>query len=547
MNPVGTATHNRKSDSVNAQPDCAGAEPSALPAGRCNGRRLLRLIAAHMGWAAATLLAWCGVFRWAIVIASAILWVPVLTQAIRGQWRTGMGLIIGCTIPAVAAPYLWHFVGYPYGYLAYAAACALVGLQVAITAELYATLAHRRVLLLTLGPASATVLEHGRAYFFAWPTLLTATPSVGVPAGQLASIVGPLGLTWISYALQTILALALTDRRRRWTLLALWCAAHGVLNLAGAALRPEPGQKSFPLPTGVLLVQPGIRTNTESSNAVPRISAAEAAARITAAALERYESPLVVWPETTLGTAYVQSRPDGGLELLDTGGLFSVEPYGRMLARRENTYFIAGLFLNYRDARLTNGAVCIAPDGSLQWYEKRTLVWFLETMPADFLWIVHRLRIDTGGFRWLTPGSWRPPFRCDLDGRTVVLQPAICLEKYVYWGWPDPDESTINAFVHIGNESYFAAHSYLLIEHRWAMRLRAIESRRWQFSAQTYRGSCVVDPSGRILAQLPPGPGWLFVSQSGVETRHFSLAELEALPEPDVHDEGVNRERNRTR
>ncbi len=470
--------------------------------------------------------AWVVTYRFGITVGALFCWVPLFGFALLGRWGLGWGTVVGATTAMLAAPYLCSVADSTAGYCAAFGACLLFGIQLGIVAEVYSLLSRWPAVLLCVGPLVVVSLEHGRAWVFAWPTLASHSPLSALPMGQLLSILGPLGLAWLNVFQQTALSLWLTRRASRRAYIAAWVSLLVASNLLGLAWQHS-GSRSAPAVSGVLLVQPGVPAVPIAG--VPALGRDETAAALTLAALQEHRPNIVVWPETTLGTAYVKETSDGSLRLLEMPGNLDLENTVLPIARRWDTYFIIGLLLHYPNGRRTNGAVCVGPDGSFQWYEKRTLVWFLETAPAELLELGRLLGLWHTPPPVLMPGSPRPAMICSIDGRKMRFRVAICLEKYVYWGAHATPGSNIAAVIHIGDESRFAASPGLLVEHRWALRSRGIQARRWQLSAQAYRGSAVVDPSGQIVAQLPAGPGWIYVGRDGVSTVQLSYAELREL------------------
>ncbi len=492
----------------------------------------LRALAGHLVWALLVVGAWTGTYRLGLAAGATLLWVPLFYRAVTRRWRLGWATLIGTLAAAAAAPYLFALSDFPHGKLAAFGACLVFGIEIGLIAECYALLSPNPLALLTIGPVVAVLVEHLRACAFSWPTLLSHAPLSVFPTGRLLAMIGPLGVAWINFLHQTVLAAALAYRSRRRFYWGAWLAMTLGLLLGGTALRPA--TTASPPVDGVLIIQPGTPFRPLPGNPTRPLPTGDAAARLTLAALQRHRPSLIVWPETSLAPAYVEEDSRGRLRLLESTGTFGIRPFGERIAAQTGAHFIAGLLLHYPNGDMTNGAVCISPDGQIQWYEKGTLVWFVETLPPELGAAGQWLRLWQRPPGYLRPGRHRRVFACLIGTRRVNLQAAICLEKYVYWGWTAQDPPTNAAMVHVGNESYFATAPSLLFEHRWAMRSRALQTGYWQFSAQTYRGSCVVAPSGRILTQLPPGPGWIFVSRSSVSTHPVSYSDLWKLPRPEL-------------
>ena len=480
---------------------------------------------------------WALAYRFGYPLAGIAVWVAPLSQALSGRWGLGWGSLVGTAAAAASAPYLFSLTDERYGSIPAAGACVLFGVQVGIVLKYYNWASRFTFLLLTTAPAWAVAVEHARARLFAWPTLLSSTPLSALPAGALVGLMGPLGMAWLNLFQQTLLAAALSDRRRRNLWLAGWATMLCLSSVAGICARQLPG-KQIPQQLRVLVVQPGTLSKPTLAGHLPDVAAAEAAARLTLDALTTARPKLIIWPETTLGAAYVEPNGRGTIGLIGTAHKCDIRFAKAILQQGPGAYMLAGLYLHYMDGHRTNGAVLIGPDGSLQWYEKRTLVWFVESLPRPLAAVAVALGLNPEQFSPLVPGRAGRNITCRVGGQQLRLRIAICLEKYVYWDWAEP----VDVVLHLGNESYFADAPSLLVEHRWALQARALQTRCWQFSAQTLRGSAVVDPQGHIHAQLPAGPGWLYFDNGRITTRQFSYAELAKLPSWKPEPQGQLRE-----
>jgi apolipoprotein N-acyltransferase len=149
--------------------------------------------------------------------------------------------------------------------------------------------------------------------------------------------------------------------------------------------------------------------------------------------------------------------------------------------------------------RRFNSAVLAARDGSVRGiYDKRELLMFGEYLPAEpkFPWL-RRLLPHAGAF-----SAGNSPRPLSLNGWGIAT--LICYEDIL----DDLVRDTVNAgdtdlLVDISSDAWFRR-SEVPALHLALARLRSIEHRRFLVHATTTGVSAVVDPTGRIVALLPP-------------------------------------------
>ncbi len=151
------------------------------------------------------------------------------------------------------------------------------------------------------------------------------------------------------------------------------------------------------------------------------------------------------------------------------------------------------------DRGLYNSAILIKPDGSFGGvYHKRVLVPFGEYVPIPILrrWI--GILDELGN---LTPGATRQPlFQTPLG--TVGV--AVCYEMVFPRLVRQDAARGARVIVNITNDGWYKD-TWGPYQHFMASRFRAIENRVYVLRAANTGISGIVDPWGRILAEMPLG------------------------------------------
>lgn len=148
---------------------------------------------------------------------------------------------------------------------------------------------------------------------------------------------------------------------------------------------------------------------------------------------------------------------------------------------------------------------------SLQVYEKQSLMPLREYTPG---WMKFGL-VRTGLMprlksNELTPGmEYRTLTFLDSQGIERRLAVAICYESWLPWLPHYYATESVDAIVHLIYDGDFANYPIYTERMLGAIQLRAIETRTWQLVCSSWAGTAVIDPSGRIVKQLPPQPGVL--------------------------------------
>jgi apolipoprotein N-acyltransferase len=289
---------------------------------------------------------------------------------------------------------------------------------------------------------------------------------------QLASIIGPLGLTVL-----LILPLALiagADRTARYSGIALLILLLGMNHLL---IPPDLGKPTGPL---VRIVQPNF---DQSQKWNPDL----ANAQFTELAELSVREPLAdftVWPETAFPWLYEDN-----------------DPLWQVMAQRLDAPLLTGVVRVEGKQGWNSVALIPALDPTRIVYDKHHLVPFGEYIP--FPWLLERIglrRMTVGeGYGYLAgPG----PTVVDLPvlGPTLIL---ICYEAVFPQDLATPGKRPA-LILHLTNDAWFGTFSGPY-QHLDQVRLRAIELGLPVVRAANTGISAVIDPYGRVLDSLPLG------------------------------------------
>ena len=121
-------------------------------------------------------------------------------------------------------------------------------------------------------------------------------------------------------------------------------------------------------------------------------------------------------------------------------------------------------------------------------------------------WVLPALRLNAS----FTPGNQfrRLSFR-DRQHQEQVIAVSICYESFLPWLPQYRQSRPAQAIIHLVYDGASADHPGLLQRQILACRYRAIETRKWNLVCSTWSGSAVIDPTGKVVAQLPATSGVL--------------------------------------
>ncbi|MBM4244326.1 MAG: apolipoprotein N-acyltransferase [Deltaproteobacteria bacterium] len=207
---------------------------------------------------------------------------------------------------------------------------------------------------------------------------------------------------------------------------------------------------------------------------------------LTRDAIARGRADVVVWPENAM-SFFVEREPAFRAAIAA-----ALDPTGAEL--------LVGGPRHGRDAggveRYRNAAFLLTPTGTVAGvYEKQQLVPFAEAFP---LLGAAGLRERFGRVREFTPGSATAPLPTRLGPAGIL----ICNEAM----FPRLAAARVLAgaawLVTLTNDSWVGAAKYAAIASDMAL-VRAVEQRRYLVRASTAGPSAIVDPLGRVVAEVP--------------------------------------------
>ena len=409
-----------------------------------------------------------------------------------------------------------------WGWLLHSAACIVFSLQF-IGVALAIRLLRNKPIVLAAGLTAIVAVgcETFEAWCgIAWSVTSFSLPLAATPVAQWATWVTPLGVAGILYwvNLLAIPDYRATNFRLRW-LGPATAACIGVIAWFGGGLIGR-ATTVEPMPFSVMLVQPHLRGEKEVAWR-PWIELD----RLTQASLDR-EGPvdLIVWPESCLSISPLE---DPGRDASDASKPFehrlTVADFTKTLRPRYRTNCLVGVAMWKRAMETRYGlqvpkteryncGCLVSRSGEITCHEKQALVPFREGLAfwLNQAWVRSRLlpffRLNgafTAGnrFRLLT-------FR-DRDDKESSIAVSICYESFLFWLPQYQDDNSVDAIVHLVYDGDWYRHRGVIERQILACRYRAIETRRWNLVCSTWTGTTIIDPTGRVVCQLPSKPGVL--------------------------------------
>lgn len=338
-----------------------------------------------------------------------------------------------------------------------------------------------------LAPFAWTAQEYARNYLaltgFPWGNLGTSQAYFGFLI-QIADTTGVYGVSFLVAAINTVLLLAMVpDVPRKLKL--YWAALVGMA-LFYCFLYAELRYATFPAtegePLAVAGIQPNIRDEDtrEQVAAVHRVDYPRLLADVMAAAPA---TRLVVFPESP--TPYAFDR-DPAYRQLMTG----------MAAAHRVTLLFNGIRFSGRT--YFNAVYAVGPDGRPGGaYDKSRLVPFAEHVPFQNLFFFARaMSQEISDF---APGAGPVP----LEAAGVPVGVSVCYEAIFPEYLRALTAAGARLQVNVTNDAWFGrtAAPWQHVQHSL---LRAVENRRWVVRVANSGISVIIDPFGRVTAQIPP-------------------------------------------
>jgi len=194
---------------------------------------------------------------------------------------------------------------------------------------------------------------------------------------------------------------------------------------------------------------------------------------------------VIIWPESTVPLSFA-----------------TTDIYRNNIeetSRRRNADIILGSVAEdpSRPNRMWNAAFLVSGGKTIGHYDKIRLVPFGEYVPLrKMLFFAEKLVHAVGEFEF---GTNDKPLR----GR-YAYGPAICYEVVFPRITATQVEHGAEVLVTITNDAWYDG-TYAPRQHLNQARLRAVEADRWMLRAATTGISAVIDPTGRIVQELPMG------------------------------------------
>jgi len=345
-------------------------------------------------------------------------------------------------------------------------------------------------LALLLSPFLWVSLEFARTYVitgFPWNLLGYAVGSPGLR--QVASATAVYGLSFLAVATCGVLAWFALDtvHRVRWAALVGWLVA---LVAANWALTPPPRVSG---PHVAYLLQPNVPLDESSLERwlpwrdpaqLERLTTLTEASRILQST-PTDSTPLVIWPENP--APFYFDRDPVFRQALEA------------MARKTGAYVIAGTttFGSGKADRPRNSAVVLDPQGHVVLvYDKMHLVPFGEYVPWwAFPSKIGKITFEVGTF---IPGKDYKVARTPEGGIALF----ICYEAIFPQLVRRLAAQGAGLLVNISDDGWFG-NSSAAAQHLVMARLRAIENRRFLLRSTNNGITAVIDPYGRVVAELP--------------------------------------------
>ena len=342
---------------------------------------------------------------------------------------------------------------------------------------------------LLVSPFLWVAMEIARTYLitgFPWNLLGYAVQADGLR--QLASITGVYGLSFVAMTTSALVARVWLEPRRAEARLAAagWSALLILANwLAVPAALPRGASVAHLVQPNVPMDRAGGAEWAPWQNPGPL----ENVVAMSLASVEREgtaaSSALIVWPENP-APFYFERDPifRGAVE---------------RMAREAKSYAIVGS-VNFADETVNhpkNTAIVLDPEGRvLLAYDKIHLVPFGEYVPWwAFPGLVGKITHEAGMF---VPGSSYQTARTRDGGLGLFICYEAIFPQLVRRLVPDGPGVLVN----ISNDAWFGD-TAAAFQHLNMARMRAIENGRYLLRATNDGLTCVIDPRGRVLDQLP--------------------------------------------
>ena len=259
-------------------------------------------------------------------------------------------------------------------------------------------------------------------------------------------------------------------------------------------------EKRSPIKTmNTILVQqnrnPSRRIENENIHIAQRLSQKQ----LDACTKQGEKCDLVVWSESVLSQRFPMAE-------IYYNYYPAPEPLLAFI-RRNKTHFVIGGPITFNDENheYGNSALLFDKNGKFTGsYTKMHLVPFAELIPFSKNKIVQKIIKSMIGFSYgWTPGKEAVTFSIPLStGENAVISTPICFDDSAHEVCRALYKNRSEVFVNITNDSWSKTDS-AEIQHFVVAHYRSIEYRTMTIRAANAGYTCVIDPTGRVLADLP--------------------------------------------
>ena len=339
------------------------------------------------------------------------------------------------------------------------------------------------IALLLLLPAAWALSEWLRGWVFTGlPWTASGYAHTASPLAGFAPIAGVYGLGWLAALCAGALALLPSKK---------WPAALAiVIFAAGFGLHEINWTEANGQPISVRLLQGNVPQDQKFEN--DRIGSMLA---LYYDMIHAAPADLIATPETAIPLS-VQQLPPDYLPLL------------KDFAQKSNSYLALGIFVHDAPMRYANSMIGLAPKPAagvkFYRYDKHHLVPFGEFIPVGFRWFVDMMHIPLGDQArgallqppFAVKDQWVMPNICyeDLFGEEIAAQ----LAASYFSGTP---QATI--LLNLSNIAWFGD-TVVVPQHLQISQMRALETGRPMLRATNTGATAVIDPKGKVIAQLQP-------------------------------------------
>ena len=404
-----------------------------------------------------------------------------------------------------------------YGLAIRCAACLVFSLHFAVIGFSVYWCRHRSLAISAIACVTAAICsEVFQAWLgFAWSLTNLAFGVLDTPIAQWSSLLTPFGVAGIVYGVNFLFAVDPgSGGFRAWqgpilSMIILATAWTGGLLLKSSV-------KMQTISFTAMLVQPHLHGNA-AIPWTPWVTLDELTRR---SLVDAGPVDLIVWPESSLSESFSMAQVELGGE---SATRLSLQQFAHRFQPFYGTTCLVGVGILRTETevkygyevqvirRLNCGCLVTASD-KVNCHEKSVLVPFKERelgwmqQPEIRRWLPNELKLQS---QFTAGASFRVLPFVDRDGVRRTIAVSVCYESFFPWLPQYHTATPVDAIIHILYDGDSIDDPSLLQRHINACRYRAIETRKWNLVCSTWAGTSVIDPTGRIVRQLPPIAGVL--------------------------------------